>query len=123
MKKIILLLLISSCSVSAQDFALTNPVTESWVRENLRKSGPKIILTKEGILKIKAAIRNDEAVKAYYQYLYKNAVSLIELPLLERKMDGKRLLTISREAVSRIGALSVVYAISAEKRFFRQGKR
>ena len=120
MKNILLLFLISCASVSAQKFTLSNPVTETWVRENLRKSGPKIILTKEKILQIKKSIQTDAAVKAYYQYLYQNAVSLITLPVLERRMEGRRLLTITREAVSRLGALSVVYALSGEKRFLNR---
>lgn len=117
MKNVLFIFFISCASVSAQKFTLSNPVTESWVRENLHKSSPKVILTREKILQIKKAIRDDETVKAYYQYLYQNAVSLISLPVLERRMEGKRLLTISREAVSRLGTLSVVYAISGEKRF------
>ena len=59
----------------------------------------------------------DPVAKAYYQYLYKNAEAIIGLPALERVMIGRRLLMVSREAAKRIGTLSMVYAISHEKRF------
>lgn len=67
-------------------------VKESWVKQNLRKSGPKIILTNELLQEIKTAVNSDDAIKAYYQYLYANAVSMINLPVLERKLEGRRLL-------------------------------
>jgi hypothetical protein len=95
----------------------TTLITSSWIKNHLRKTGPKIILTSKLLKDIKVAVKNDEAIKAYYQYLYKNAVAVICLPLLERKMEGRRLLFVSREAANRIGTLSIVYAISNEKRF------
>jgi rhamnogalacturonyl hydrolase YesR len=94
-----------------------DPITAAWIKAHLRKSGPKIILTSEQLTAIKSAVISDEAIKAYYQYLYKNAVSLINLPVLERVFTGRRLLRVSRAAIRRIGTLSIVYAISGEKRF------
>jgi len=93
------------------------PITEAWIKEHLRKSGPRIILTSEQLTTIKSAIQNDDAIRAYYQYLYENAVSLINLPVLERVFTGRRLLRVSRNAIRRIGTLAIVYAISDEKRF------
>lgn len=98
----------------------TTPISADWIKTHLRKDGPKIILTASKLEEIKKSIKKDPAIKAYYDYLYKNAVSILQLPLLERKLDGRRLLTISREAVSRIGTLSTVFAVSNEKRFLER---
>lgn len=107
-------------SSAAEDEASqqANPVvTAEWVKTHLRKTGLKIILTAEQLQAIKTAVKNDEAIKAYYQYLLKGAESILPLPVLERKLEGRRLLTVSREAVKRISTLSIVYAICGEQRF------
>lgn len=92
-------------------------ITEGWINEHLKRESPKIILTKESLQGIKEAAKSDEAIKAYYHYLYKNAVGLLNVPVLERRMEGRRLLTVSREAVKRIGTLAIVYAMSNEPLF------
>lgn len=92
-------------------------IDEAWIKANLKKQGPKIIVTTDVLKEMQASIKKEPAIKAYYQYLYKNAEALINLPVLERKMEGRRLLTVSREAVKRIGTLSIVYALSNEERF------
>jgi len=63
-------------------------------------------------------VEEDETVKAYYGYLYKNAISLLGLRVPERKLEGRRLLGVSRQAIARIGTLAAVYSVSKEKRFF-----
>jgi len=120
MKKIVFILCVACLSVSAQEFKLNNPVTESWIVSHLRKDSPRAILTPELLRSIKIAVDKDPVAGAYYLYLYKNAVAIIDLPVLERVMTGRRLLTVSREAVKRIGTLSIVYAISHEKRFLNR---
>lgn len=110
-------LLITLMYLSFSSTAAEGPITEAWIKEHLRKSSPRIILTSEKLTAIISAVKSDEAIKAYYQYLYKNAVSLINLPVLERVFTGRRLLRVSRNAIRRIGTLSIVYAISGEKRF------
>ncbi|WP_285058616.1 heparinase II/III domain-containing protein [Pedobacter ginsengisoli] len=95
----------------------TKEITAEWVKQNLRKTGPRLILTDEGLRQIRKAVEEDETVKTYYGYLYKNAISLLGLPVLERKLEGRRLLGVSRQAIARIGTLAAVYSVSREKRF------
>ncbi|WP_316793586.1 heparinase II/III family protein [Pedobacter frigoris] len=97
-------------------------VTATWIKANLRKNGPHLILTDESLAEIKSAVVKDDALKAYYQFLYKNAEALLTIPVLERKLEGRRLLSVSREAVKRIGTLSSVYAISKEPRFLNRAE-
>jgi Heparinase II/III-like protein. len=113
-------LLIGFLFLSFGATAAEDPITEAWIREHIRKESPRIILTSEKLAAIKSAVKNDDAIKAYYDYLYKNAVSLIDLPVLERRFTGRRLLRVSRAAIRRIGTLSIVYAISGEKRFLNR---
>ncbi|NQX56097.1 heparinase II/III family protein [Pedobacter panaciterrae] len=121
MKSILALLLltlsISLASVAQKPVSETRDVTVTWVKQNLRNNGPKLILTAESLAQIKKAVKKDETAKAYYGYLYKNAVALLDVAVLERKLEGRRLLGVSRQAIARIGTLAAVYAISKEKRF------
>ena len=102
------------------DISHLAPISESWIKEHLRKDGPKIVLTTDQLKEIKIAIKESPAISAYYDYLYKSAVSILKLPALERKLEGRRLLTVSRNAVSRISTLSIVFAISNERRFLKR---
>jgi len=121
MKSILALTLLSFCipllASAQQPASLPREVTQIWIKQNLRNTGPRLILTGERLAQIKKAVNRDETAKAYYAYLYKNAVALLDIAVLERKLEGRRLLGISRAAVSRIGTLAAVYAISREKRF------
>lgn len=121
MKPILLFFFLLICmpAVSTAQKSTLEPadVSAEWVRQKLRKTGPRLILTDDALAQIKKAVGKEGIAKTYYQYLYKNAVSLIDLPLLERKLEGRRLLTISRTAAERIGTLSIVYAVSKERRF------
>ncbi|ETZ22120.1 heparinase II/III family protein [Pedobacter sp. V48] len=121
MKSILAILLLTLCipliGAAQKPVGETREVTLAWVKQNLRKNGPRLILTAESLTQIKKAVDKDEITKAYYAYLYKNAVALLDLPVLERKLEGRRLLGVSRQAIARIGTLAAVYAISKEKRF------
>lgn len=120
MKSIVVLLLtlcIPLMGAAQKPVGETREVTLAWVKQNLRNNGPRLILTAESLEQIKKAVNKDETTKAYYGYLYKNAVALLDLAVLERKLEGRRLLGVSRQAIARIGTLAAVYAISKEKRF------
>lgn len=90
---------------------LHNPVTVKYLEKNLKKSSPKLILTPALEGKLKGKLRNDEGVKRYYQYLVKESEAIMEKPLLERKLEGFRMLSVSREMVERMGVLCMVYRI------------
>jgi hypothetical protein len=121
MKSTLLFLLLTICipeiCAAQKPDGDTKEITAEWVKQHLRKSGPGLILTDERLLQIRKAVKEDETVSAYYGYLYKNAVSLLALQVLERKLEGRRLLGVSRQAVARIGTLAAVYSVSKEKRF------
>lgn len=110
----------SAQSKSDISYGTSDTITADWIKSKLRKDGPRLILTPESLAAIRTAVKKDEILKAYYELLYGNAESLINVPLLERKLEGRRLLTVSREAVARIGTLSIVYAISKESRFLNR---
>lgn len=91
-----------------------NPVTTSWLQKHIRKSHPRLLLTDETENLLKQKINNDELVNIYYYWLKKYADSIVHLPELQRKKTGRRLLSVSREAVKRMSILSLVARIESE---------
>ncbi len=93
---------------------LDNPLSVSWIKQHLAKYSPRLILTPELENQLKAKLKTDPQVQAYYQYLKKDAEKILTEPLLERKLTGRRLLGVSREMVNRMGTLCMVYRIDRE---------
>ncbi len=120
-KKIILSIvfgLIAAISISktsiAQDgkaIKLHNPITVSYLEENLQKSSPKLILSPALERNLKSRLKNEKTLKKYYQYLEKKSEVIMEKPLLKRELEGFRILAVSAEMVERMGVLSMVYRI------------
>ena len=90
---------------------LSNPVTEKYLEKNLKKYSPKLILTPILERGLKHKLGYDEALKPYFKYLEKESESILQKPLLERKLEGFRMLSVSVEMVERMGILCMVYRI------------
>lgn len=101
----------------------TNPVNASWITKNIRKESPKLFLTKKLEEQIKAKIKNDTLIKAYYNYLLQAADIICTKPLLERKKVGRRLLSVSNEARRRISILAMVYRLERDNRYLNRLSR
>lgn len=108
---IIVSLSVFSSSQEKESFKLQNPITTEYLKKNLRKQSPKLILTPEIEKRIKQKLNTDPLVKNYYQYLKKEADLILEKPLLERELEGFRLLFVSREMVERMTILCMVYRL------------
>lgn len=86
------------------------PVSMEWISEHLRCGSPRLILTPEMESQVREKIKSgDRAVKNGWHLLEKHAESMLELEPLAYKKQGKRLLSVSREAVRRITTLALVY--------------
>ncbi len=88
---------------------LENPITVAYLKQNMAQSSPRLILTPGIEDQLKAKLKTDPRVQAYYRYLKKEADMILTEPLLERKLTGRRLLGVSREMVNRMGTLCMVY--------------
>jgi len=90
---------------------LKNPVSVEYLKANISKKSPKLILTPQIEKELKRKLRSDPLVQKYYQYLKYEAALILEKPLLKRELEGFRLLAVSREMVERMGILCMVYRI------------
>ncbi len=96
------------------EYTLENPVTPEWLKENISKERPRVILTAESLAQLKQAITEGGLIASYYEWIHWNADQFLTAPPLTRKMDGKRLLDVARQALARITCLSLVINLEEE---------
>ncbi|MDR1517271.1 MAG: heparinase II/III family protein [Dysgonamonadaceae bacterium] len=93
---------------------LDNPMSVQYLKSHLRKSHPRLVLNSslEGMVRKK--IKSDPVVKNYYEAIKLNAQSILQKPYLQRVMTGRRLLSVSREALYRVNMLGMVYRMEKD---------
>ncbi|MCC5935873.1 MAG: heparinase II/III family protein [Lunatimonas sp.] len=96
---------------------LENPITVTYLKSKLRKSGPKLVLTPALEREVKRKIKSDPLVANYYEGVKLNAEQILSEPVLERVMIGRRLLSTSREMLYRVNMLGMTYRLEKDKRF------
>ena len=99
---------------------LDNPMSVAYLKKNLRKSGPRLVLTPAIERNLKRKIKTDPIASNYYQALQLNAKEIQGKPLLEREMIGRRLLSTSREMLYRMGVLGMVYRMEGDKQVLQR---
>lgn len=93
---------------------LQNPMSVEYLKKNLRKKGPKLILNKKIQKHFKEMVGVDPVILNMYQAIKLNATEVQKKPLLERNVVGRRLLGTSREMLYRINMLGIVYQIERD---------
>jgi hypothetical protein len=90
---------------------LQNPISESYIRNNITKSKPRMVFNKQIIEDIKRKIKTDSVVGNMYKVIRLNAYEILNQSLLERVQIGRRILAISRTMLHRMNLLGVVYLV------------
>jgi hypothetical protein len=114
---IVCLLAISSNVVGQK---LENPITTEYLKKNISKKSPKLILTRSKEKQIKKKLKSDPYVQAYYKNMLKESDEIVKKPLLKRELEGFRLLFVSREMVERMGILCMVYRIDRDPKILQR---
>jgi len=94
---------------------LENPITVSYLKKNLRKSSPRLVLNHETERNLRKKLKSDPVVQNMYDAVKFNAQTVVDRPLLERKLKGRRLLGVSRELLWRMNMLGLVYRLEKEE--------
>lgn len=103
-KLIILILLIVSPVLSAQEkFSVSDH--------------PRLLMTSGQEEDVKELIAGDEAMARIHNAIVSECDAMLETPVLERVMEGKRLLHTSREALRRIFWLSYSYRMTGNEAY------
>ncbi len=90
---------------------LQNPITVEYLKKNLRKSQPRLVLNSDLEKLVKTKLKTDPVIQNMYKAIQANATDIQQKPILERKLEGRRLLGVSREMLYRINMLGMVYRI------------
>lgn len=98
---------------------LQNPITVQYLKKNLSKNTPRLILTTSAEKQLRRKITSDPVVSNVYKALQLNAATILSEPLLERKVVGRRLLATSREMLYRMNVLGMVYRIEKDPKVLK----
>ncbi len=100
--------------LAADPVKLENPMNVQYLKKNIRKGSPRLILTPAIERELKRDLKNDPVVKNMFEALKLNAAQIMEQPLLERNVVGRRLLGTSREMLYRMNTLGMVYRLEED---------
>lgn len=93
---------------------LDNPMTVQYLKKNLRKSQPRLVLNSSAEKTLRRKLKTDPVTRNMYEAIRLNAGKVMEEPLLERIQTGRRLLSVSREMLYRMNMLGMVYRIDKD---------
>lgn len=107
---------------------ITLYVANSYSQNNIsakvvKLEHPRILLLKGQEKLIQQAISENTTLEKIHQTIIKAADDMIDKPVLERKLEGIRLLDVSREALHRIFFLSYSYRISGNEKYARRAEK
>lgn len=94
---------------------LENPMSVGYLKKNLKKSHPRLVLNLSIEKDLRNKVKNDPVVKNMYAAIKLNAENIYGQPLLERKQIGRRLLSVSREMLYRMNMLGMVYRMEKKQ--------
>lgn len=86
-------------------------------------SHPRILWLKGEEEKIRKVIQSDNPLSAVHQVIIRESDEMIEKPLVEYELNGRRLLEKSREARKRIFYLSYAWRVTGDKKYFQQAEK
>ena len=65
---------------------LQNPVTVEYLKKNLRKSQPRLVINSDLEKLVKTKLKTDPVIQNMYKAIQANAAAIQGKPLLERKL-------------------------------------
>lgn len=93
---------------------LENPMSVQYLQKHLQKQSPRLVLNPQIEKQLKQKLKTDRVVQNMYDAIRLNADAIQKEPLLERKMNGRRLLAVSREMLYRMNMLGMVYRMEQD---------
>ena len=116
-------ILSSSLTNAAEKYARTQAVNKNVQisREQIAAgcaklpSHPRLLMTPDAIANARNRIESDECWRLYYDALKNRGIRQMTAPPVERVLEGKRLLGVSRDALGRICRWSFLYQYTGER--------
>lgn len=119
MKKVLFLLLLFAAVISITGNAqqITLPTLEKL------PAHPRILLVKGEEQAIKKSVADNPAWRKIHETILRASDTIIKVPVLERKLIGRRLLSKGRECVRRIFYLSYSYRMTGEEKYLLRAEK
>ena len=99
---------------SVDSVKLENPISATYLENNLSKVSPRLILTPTSKKHLKQQIVTNPVVENYYAAIKLNGQKILTEPLLKRIKTGRRLLSVSRKMLYRMGILGIIYSMEED---------
>lgn len=122
---IILFAFKSSANAQHSPQKLKNPISAAYLKNNLRKESPRLVLNKEIEKNLKKKLKSDPVVQNIYAGIKLNAESVFEksiinlnIPLEQRSQDNQ--LDISRDLLHRVSMMAMVYRMEKDLRMLER---
>ncbi len=109
-----------ACAQDKEIPKLQNPMTTEYLKKNLRKSEPRLVLNSDLEKLVKSKLKTDPVLQNMYKAIQLNAEKIQKKPFLERKLEGRRLLSVSREMLYRANMLGMVYRIEKDRKILNR---
>lgn len=84
---------------------------------------PRLLMSRNDERTVKASIQKSEEMQKIHTGIIAYCETIKEQPVLERKKIGKRLLSVSREALQKIFALSYAYRMTGEEIYAERARK
>ena len=94
---------------------LQNPFSESYIRENLKQTKPRMIYNVQILDNLKAKIKSDPVIKNMYEAIRINAFKILDTTVISRIKTTNAMLDVSRELLRRVNMLGLVYLVERDK--------
>ncbi|MCD6354680.1 MAG: heparinase II/III family protein [Prolixibacteraceae bacterium] len=90
-------------------------MTVVWLKKHLKKQTPRLVLNRRIDRTLKQKLKTDPVVQTFSHTLKSDADHILEQPLLQRVMVGRRM--SNGQIRERLSTLGMVYHISKEKKY------
>jgi hypothetical protein len=95
----------------------SSSMAQDDVLKTLDRNHPRLILKDAEVAGLKARLDKDALLKKSVDALVKNADAVCAKPMLKRELIGPRLLSVSRECVSRMYTLGLAWRLTGEAKY------
>lgn len=98
---------------------LENPISAAYLREHLRKTTPRLILTAEIEKELRLKLGSDPLVQRYWRYLQTDAAEIMRQPLAQHRLVGFRMPT-AFSMMKTLGILAMVHRLERDPAVLRR---
>jgi len=89
---------------------------------NASTEHPRLFLSSKGFDELKSKVAKDGVQAKVFARMKQASDEMLDVKPLEREMIGRRLLTVSREALRRVGFLAMVYRLTGDEKYLLRCK-